>query len=84
MALSLTPALCLLSQNWPTSKKSFVTLLICIMTFGVYSGSAIYTPGIPGIMVHFDTSLTMATLGLTLFVIGEQEFGLASCCRLLD
>lgn len=54
------------------------------MTFGVYSGSAIYTPGIPGIMVHFDTSLTMATLGLTLFVIGEQEFGLASCCRLLD
>jgi MFS transporter, DHA1 family, multidrug resistance protein len=58
-------------QNWTTRKKAFTTILICILTFSIYSGSAIYTTSIPGLMVHFGCSSTEATLGLSLFVIGK-------------
>jgi DHA1 family multidrug resistance protein-like MFS transporter len=44
--------------------------LICLLTFSVYVGSAIYTPSIPGIMERFNVTQTKATLGLSLFVIG--------------
>ncbi|CBQ69314.1 related to FLR1-Putative H+ antiporter involved in multidrug resistance [Sporisorium reilianum SRZ2] len=57
-------------RNWSPRKKAFVTFLIGLLTFGVYSGSAIYTPSIPGVMADFDVSLTKATLGLSLFVLG--------------
>ncbi|TKY85602.1 hypothetical protein EX895_005764 [Sporisorium graminicola] len=57
-------------RNWSSRKKAFVTFLIGLLTFGVYSGSAIYTPSIPGVMEHFHVGLTKATLGLSLFVLG--------------
>ncbi|GAC71391.1 synaptic vesicle transporter SVOP and related transporters [Moesziomyces antarcticus T-34] len=57
-------------RNWSSGKKAFVTFLIGLLTFGVYSGSAIYTPSIPGVMAEFDVGLTKATLGLSLFVLG--------------
>jgi DHA1 family multidrug resistance protein-like MFS transporter len=37
----------------------------------VYIGSAIYVPAIPGLMEEYDVSLTKATLGLTLYILGE-------------
>ena len=40
------------------------------MTFSVYIGSAIYSPGTPGVADHFGVSLVAATLGLTVFVAG--------------
>jgi DHA1 family multidrug resistance protein-like MFS transporter len=36
-------------QNWSISKKVLVSLLICLLTFAIYIGSAIYTPEIPGV-----------------------------------
>lgn len=40
-----------------------------MLTFSVYIGSAIYTSAIPSLMAEFNVSLTVATLGLTLFVL---------------
>jgi MFS transporter, DHA1 family, multidrug resistance protein len=53
-------------------KRSFTTFCISFLTFSVYIGSAIYTPAIPGLMEEYNISLTKATLGLTLYVLGEH------------
>ncbi|KAK3064479.1 hypothetical protein LTS18_006856 [Coniosporium uncinatum] len=57
-------------QNWSQFKKFFVTFELCLLTFGVYIGSAIYTAGIEDITRVFGVSQVAATLGLTLFVAG--------------
>ena len=57
-------------QNWSSVKKVFVTFLICFLTVSIYIGSAIYTGGEQGVMEKFHVSQTVATLGLTLFVLG--------------
>ncbi|KIY72418.1 MFS general substrate transporter [Cylindrobasidium torrendii FP15055 ss-10] len=57
-------------RNWSPKKRAFVAFLISFLTFSVYIGSAIYTPSIPGLMEDYNASLTYATLGLTLYVIG--------------
>jgi len=56
--------------NWSTAKKFFVTFEICLLTLGVYIGSAIYTAGIEDIIATFHVSQVAATVGLTLFVAG--------------
>lgn len=57
-------------MNWSTAKKFLVTFLICLLTFSVYIGSAIYSAGTEEIMQVFRVSEVAATLGLTLFVAG--------------
>ncbi|KAJ5703856.1 hypothetical protein N7493_010994 [Penicillium malachiteum] len=57
-------------QNWSTKKKVFVSSLIWFLTFAIYIGSSIYTPGIPGVEEQFGVSSVAGTLGLTLFVAG--------------
>lgn len=57
-------------QNWSTPKKFFVTFEICLLTFSVYIGSAIYSAGIMDVTKVFGVSRVAATLGLTLFVLG--------------
>ncbi|KAF4549272.1 Caffeine resistance protein-like protein 3 [Elsinoe fawcettii] len=57
-------------RNWSMAKKFFVTFEICLLTTGVYIGSAIYTPGLYGVMEQFRVSQTVAILGLCLFVAG--------------
>jgi MFS transporter, DHA1 family, multidrug resistance protein len=56
--------------NWPRGKKLFVTFEICLLTFSVYIGSAIYSAGILDVVQVFGVSRVAATLGLTLFVAG--------------
>ena len=56
--------------NWPFRKRVFVTGLICLLTFSVYLGSAIYSPGIELVAAYFHVGTVVATLGLTLFVFG--------------
>lgn len=56
-------------RNWSRNKRVFVAGLISLLTFSVYIGSAIYTSAIPSLMAEFNISLTVATLGLTLFVL---------------
>lgn len=57
-------------QNWGLVKKVWVTFEICLLTFSVYIGSAIYTAGIVDVSEVFGVSRVAATLGLTLFVLG--------------
>lgn len=56
--------------NWPLYQKAFFILEIAALTTIVYMGAAIYTPGIDQIMDEFNISQTVATLPLSLFVIG--------------
>lgn len=55
--------------NWSLAKRCFVTGLIALLTVSIYIGSAIYSPGIPDVMIAFGISQTAATLGLTLFIL---------------
>ncbi|BGP54398.1 hypothetical protein JCM8202_000832 [Rhodotorula sphaerocarpa] len=55
-------------MNWSSRKRLFVAALIAILTFGVYFGSAIYTPSVPGVMQEFGISQVAGISGLTLFV----------------
>lgn len=57
-------------QNWSVVKKCWTTFLLCVLTFSIYIGSAIYSPGYESLIMEFGTNHTVATLGLTLFVIG--------------
>ncbi|KAH8805404.1 major facilitator superfamily domain-containing protein [Xylogone sp. PMI_703] len=57
-------------QNWSASRKLLITFQICILNFGVYIGSSIYTPGEISVMEEFGVSEVVATLGLSLFVLG--------------
>ncbi|KAK9364669.1 major facilitator superfamily domain-containing protein [Lipomyces kononenkoae] len=56
-------------QNWSPWKKHFVSLLICLYTFVVYCGSAIYTPSTRFVAEHFGVSDIAASLGLSLYVL---------------
>lgn len=57
-------------HNWSNSKRALITTLICLYTFVVYTTSAIYTSSVPGIMAEFGVSSLVATLGLSLYVLG--------------
>ncbi|OCT44444.1 Caffeine resistance protein 5 [Cladophialophora carrionii] len=57
-------------MNWGTVKKVWVTFEICLLTFSVYIGSAIYSAGILDVSEVFGVSRVASTLGLTLFVLG--------------
>jgi DHA1 family multidrug resistance protein-like MFS transporter len=43
---------------------------VCLLTFSVYIGSAIYTAGAVEVAQQFGVSSVASTLGLTLFVAG--------------
>lgn len=56
-------------QNWTNTKRAFVSLIICLYTFAVYTGSAIYTSSTEGVIDHFGVSPTDASLPLSLYVL---------------
>jgi DHA1 family multidrug resistance protein-like MFS transporter len=57
-------------QNWSAARKTLVTLQIYLYTLAVYIGSAIITPAQPYIEAQFDVSPQVASLGLSLYVLG--------------
>ncbi|KAJ6156927.1 hypothetical protein N7497_005812 [Penicillium chrysogenum] len=57
-------------HNWSNGKRAFITILICLYTFVVYTTSAIYTSSTQGVMKEFGVSTLVATLGLSLYVLG--------------
>ena len=57
------------SQNWSFRKKCFVAFQICIYTFSVYIGSAIYTSSVIAVIEIFGVSTIAASLGLAMYVI---------------
>lgn len=42
---------------------------MCVLNFGIYIGSSIYTPGEMDVMEEFGIGEVVATLGLSLFVL---------------
>ncbi|OXV12129.1 hypothetical protein Egran_00110 [Elaphomyces granulatus] len=56
-------------QNWSLRKKTFAAVQICLYTFVVYCGSAIYVPSEGQIMEEFNVGDTKASLGLALYVV---------------
>lgn len=56
-------------QNWLFGKKLIVLLQILMYTMGVYMGSAIYSPSIPGVMERFGVEIGAASLGLSMYVL---------------
>ncbi|KAK8052162.1 hypothetical protein PG993_003547 [Apiospora rasikravindrae] len=57
-------------QNWTSLRRGLVALIICVYTFVVYTSSAIYTTSEQGVMEAFGVNITVANLGLALFVLG--------------
>lgn len=57
-------------RNWTIQKKCFVTMNLCILTFSIYMGSSIVTPSLMELSSYFQISTVVATLSLTLFVVG--------------
>lgn len=72
-------------QNWSSTEKAVVAGLICLYTFSVYLGSAIYTPSVMGVMLQFNVSYAAASLGLALFVFGCKSMTIctALCVKIL-
>jgi DHA1 family multidrug resistance protein-like MFS transporter len=56
-------------QNWSNGKRFVVSLIICLYTFVVYTGSAIYTSSEQGVMEKFNVGPTAAALPLSLYVL---------------
>jgi DHA1 family multidrug resistance protein-like MFS transporter len=56
--------------NWSTAKKSFTFFQICLLTFVVYSGSAIITPALYTFIEIYGVSAQVGTLTLSLYVLG--------------
>ncbi|KAK8105359.1 uncharacterized protein PG998_004170 [Apiospora kogelbergensis] len=57
-------------QNWSSLRRGLVALIICVYTFVVYTSSAIFTTSEEGVIQAFGVTLTEASLGLALFVLG--------------
>ncbi|KAJ6111229.1 hypothetical protein N7486_003464 [Penicillium sp. IBT 16267x] len=57
-------------HNWSNLKRALLATIICLYTFVVYTTSAIYTASEPGVIKEFGVSEIVATLGLSLYVLG--------------
>ncbi|MCJ1246194.1 hypothetical protein MMC30_003399 [Trapelia coarctata] len=55
--------------NWSHEKRATVAAMICLYTFAVYAGSAIYTSSELGVIMTFGVSEQKALLPLSLYVL---------------
>ncbi|OAA60300.1 Major facilitator superfamily domain, general substrate transporter [Niveomyces insectorum RCEF 264] len=58
------------AMNFPRGKKWAIAILQSLSTFAVTFASSVYASGIPSIRQRFDVSGDVATLGLSLYVLG--------------
>jgi DHA1 family multidrug resistance protein-like MFS transporter len=56
-------------QNWSNNKRLFISFIICLYTFVVYTGSAIYTSSELGVIEKFGITPIDASLPLSLYVL---------------
>lgn len=56
-------------QNWSNGKRFLVSFIICLYTFVVYTGSAIYTSSEQGVIEKFGITPLDASLPLSLYVL---------------
>lgn len=58
------------AMKFSKRRKWAIAILQSLSTFAVTFASSVYASGIKGVMKHFDVSDEVATLGLSLFVLG--------------
>ncbi|KAH8817382.1 MFS transporter [Xylogone sp. PMI_703] len=58
------------AMNFSKGRKWAIAVLQSLATFAVTFASSVYASGIGGVMQRFDVSQEVATLGLSLFVLG--------------
>lgn len=58
------------AMNFSKGRKWAIAILQALSTFAVTFASSVYASGIRGVMQRFDVSEEVATLGLSLFVLG--------------
>ena len=58
------------AMNFPKRRKWAIAILQSLSTFAVTFASSVYASGIRGVMRRFDVSAEVATLGLSLYVLG--------------
>lgn len=58
------------AMSFPKGRKWAIAVFQSLSTFGVTFASSVYVSGIQGVMQRFDVSSEVATLGLSLFVLG--------------
>ena len=56
--------------NWSLKKKVYTTVLYGFTTMGSTWASSVFSPGLSQIAEQFDISTEVATLGLTLLLLG--------------
>ena len=56
-------------QNWSNGKRALISIIICLYTFVVYTGSAIYTSSELGVIEKFHVKPVDASLPLSLYVL---------------
>jgi Na+/melibiose symporter-like transporter len=56
--------------NWPATKKWSATIVIVLMTATITFSSSIHASAIGGVSKEFGCSRTIATLGVTTFLLG--------------
>jgi MFS transporter, DHA1 family, multidrug resistance protein len=56
-------------QNWSNGKRFVVSFIICLYTWVIYSGSAIYTSSEQDVMDKFNVGPTAASLPLSFYVL---------------
>lgn len=56
--------------NWPKSYKWMIVFAMAFATLAVSLCSSMFSGGIPGLIADFGTGDEVATLGLSLFVLG--------------
>ncbi|ETI27655.1 hypothetical protein G647_00104 [Cladophialophora carrionii CBS 160.54] len=57
-------------RNWPHGKKMWTLTVVNLYTFCVYCTASIVTPTAEAMMVRFNVSLVVASLGLSMYVVG--------------
>ena len=57
-------------MNWPMTLRIYHTTIPAVFNFIVTFGSSVYAPGVNAISKRFDVSVTVALLGLSLYVLG--------------
>lgn len=56
--------------NWPVSKRWYGTLVPGSLCFLVTFASSVYVPGVYEVAAKFDVSITVALLGISMYVVG--------------
>ena len=59
-------------HNWSNLKKGFIMFEILFLTCVTYMGSSIYTPGQQAIQSQFKVRNVVATLNLSIYVLGYR------------